>query len=239
MYSHGIGTIAISESFGMTGDAKLLDPLKNAIDFIARARNRRTGGWRYEPGQVGDTSVLGWQVMALISARRAGLAIPDEALDSARQWLEVVGTDAKPGLYAYQPGQRYSPSMTAEGMFVQQLLGMDHEDARMQASADFVIQNPPRWNNDPNSYYWYYATLALFQYQGPAWMNWNKTITDELLANQRTSGAAAGSWDPVDNWSKIGGRIYQTAVCTLCLEVYYRYLPMYAAVKTEPDTKRD
>jgi hypothetical protein len=23
--------------------------------------------------------------------------------------------------------------------------------------------------------------------------------------------------------------VYQTALCTLCLEVYYRYLPMYAA----------
>jgi hypothetical protein len=59
-------------------------------------------------------------------------------------------------------------------------------------------------------------------------------MTAMLLTNQRQSGAAAGSWDPRDNWSKIGGRVYQTAICTLCLEVYYRYLPMYrdAAIST-------
>ena len=36
-----------------------------------------------------------------------------------------------------------------------------------------------------------------------------------------------GSWVPVDVWAKIGGRVYSTALCTLSLEVYYRYLPMY------------
>ncbi len=65
MYSHGIATIALSEAYGMSSDPNLLDHVRRAVLFIDRARNRRAGGWRYDPGQAGDTSVLGWQVMAL------------------------------------------------------------------------------------------------------------------------------------------------------------------------------
>lgn len=229
MYSHGIATIALAEAYGMTHDEALREPVERAVRFILQARNTDVGGWRYEPGQVGDTSVMGWQIMALTSARRAGLAVPDEALDAAKRWLELVGSAAKPGLYAYQPGQRPSPSMTAEGMFVQQLLGVPHDDPRMLRSSEYIAENLPMWSREPNTYYWYYATLALYQQQGETWKTWNAALTKQLLDNQRRSGPAEGSWDPVDGWSRIGGRVYQTAICTLSLEVYYRYLPMYAA----------
>ena len=44
---------------------------------------------------------------------------------------------------------------------------------------------------------------------------------------QRNDGDLAGSWDPDRRWGAHGGRVFATALCTLCLEVYYRYLPMY------------
>ncbi|HVP73358.1 MAG TPA: carboxypeptidase regulatory-like domain-containing protein, partial [Phycisphaerales bacterium] len=227
MYSHGIASIAIAESLGMTGDRRLREPARLAVEFIENARNRNVGGWRYEPRQAGDTSVAGWQVMALMSAKRAGLVTPDEAFAGASAWMEKVMTPNQPGLYAYQPGQPHSASMTAEGMFIQQLLGVPRDDPRMRGSVQEILGNLPRWDEAASTYYWYYATLAMFQYQGDDWEKWNGELTRVLLKNQRTSGQASGSWDPQDNWSRIGGRVYQTAICTLCLEVYYRYLPMY------------
>jgi hypothetical protein len=235
MYSHGIGSIALSEAYGMTHDQALLPYVHRAINYIVKARDTSgrdgppaSGGWRYEPGQAGDTSVLGWQVMAMVSASRAGVDVPDDALAAARRWLDRVSTPANPGLYSYQPGERFSVSMTAEGMFSQQLLGQGRDEPRMQNSAEFITRTLPNWRSEPNTYYWYYATLALYQHQGPSWEKWNAAITKQLLDNQHTSGARAGSWDPLDRWSKIGGRVYQTALCTLCLEVYYRYLPLSA-----------
>ena len=67
----------------------------------------------------------------------------------------------------------------------------------------------------------------MFQHGGGAWEQWNTAVVDELLRQQRDDGEAKGSWDPTDRWSTIGGRVYQTAICTLTLEVYYRYLPLY------------
>ncbi|RMH27859.1 MAG: hypothetical protein D6693_04645, partial [Planctomycetota bacterium] len=232
MYSQGIAAIALCEAFGMTGDPLLREPAQRAIDFITRAHNADAGGWRYEPGMAGDTSVLGWQVMALASARRVGLRVPEESFAQSRAWLERVSRPRAAGLYAYQPGMPPTRSMTAEGMFVQQLLGRGRDEARMVQSASFVVAEPPDWERDANTYLWYYGTLALFQHQGEPWAQWNEALTRELLAQQRGDGLAAGSWDPADRWSRIAGRVYQTALCTLSLEVYYRYLPLY--MQAEP-----
>ena len=228
MYTHGIVTIALSEAYGMTGEEDFVDPVRRAVEFIDRARNRIIGGWRYDPGQAGDTSVLGWQIMALKSATMNRIPASADSFKEARRWMDLVDHESKSGLYAYRPGRRHAPAMTAEGMFVQQLLGMPRGDPRMKVSADFIARYPPNWDEGPNTYYWYYATLALFQYQGEHWRDWNRAITSELLRHQRRSGRAGGSWDPEGEWADVGGRVYQTALCTLMLEVYYRYLPMYS-----------
>jgi hypothetical protein len=117
--------------------------------------------------------------------------------------------------------------MTAEGLFVQQLLGRKRDEPIMLGSVAYISQHPPKWTSQANTYYWYYATLSLFQHQGSAWESWNAALKKQLLAHQQQDGAVAGSWDLTDKYSKVGGRVYQTAICTLCLEVYYRYLPMY------------
>ena len=227
MYSHGIASIALAEAYGMTGDPTLRDAVDRAITFIVDARNTTAGGWRYAPRQAGDTSVLGWQVMALKSAQRAGLDVPELAFDHARDWVEKVGQHSPPGRYAYQPNRRPTPPMSAEAMFVLQLIGEDSNSWDMSETVEYLLRNKPDWQADANTYYWYYATLALFQYHGDQWDQWNETLKDQLIANQVTRGRDAGSWPPNDQWATVGGRVYQTAICTLSLEVYYRYVPLF------------
>ncbi|MEM7229546.1 MAG: hypothetical protein AAF432_12115 [Planctomycetota bacterium] len=235
MYSHGIASIALAEAYGMSKDPALEASVQDAIDFIFDARNRTTGGWRYAPGQVGDTSVMGWQIMALTSARRAGIDVPEEAFDVGRAWLELVADDRNPGRFAYRPGRASSPAMTAESLFVHGLLGSDPKQAQMAGSAEYLLRNLPEANGNQSTYYWYYATLAMFQYGGDAWEAWNESLKDALLSTQNTRGIDAGSWDPDDKWANVGGRVYQTAICTLTLEVYYRYLPLYLSDPAEED----
>lgn len=200
----------------MTHDARLARAVKLAVEFVdASARSN--------DGSAGKTSVLGWQVMAMESARRAGVKTSNITFDAARRWLDSVASANAPGRYAYQRGQAANPAMTAEAMFVQQLLGRGAGDARMDDSARFILETRPRWEDGAPTHYWYYATLAMFQQQGEAWREWNDALVPELLSHQRAEGELAGSWDPQDRWSKLCGRVHQTAVCTLSLEVYYRY----------------
>jgi hypothetical protein len=78
-----------------------------------------------------------------------------------------------------------------------------------------------------NFYYWYYATLALYQRQDALWDDWNRGLQAALLATQHRNGELAGSWAPDTEWGPHGGRVYSTAMATLSLEVYYRFLPLY------------
>jgi len=216
MYSQTIAAVALCEAYAMTRDPWLEAPARRAVTFVARASTRGNTS-------ASDTSVLGWQIMAIKSAQRAGFDVPTTAFDAARRWLDQTSSRNNPGRYAYAPGESPSPAATAEAMFVQQLLGHTRDEPRMRQSAEFILTTPPAWRREAATHYWYYATLALFQQQGDHWKTWNDSIARELLKNQHKDGHAKGSWDPQDPWSRLGGRVYQTAVCTLSLEVYYRY----------------
>jgi len=231
MYDQGMATIALAEACGMTRDASLGPVVEQACKFIASAQNAETGGWRYFPGEEGDTSVFGWQVMALKSASMAGVPIPEKALLLAERWLERVGGGQNGGLYGYQD-KNPRPSMAAEGMFARQLLGHPPTEAAMMETADYLRKYLPT-NSDPNMYYWYYGTLALFQHQGRVWEEWNRAMRKVLLSSQNTDGTRNGSWAPRGQWSQQGGRIVETAMATLSLEVYYRYLPLYTTLATK------
>ncbi len=90
MYSHGLATIALCEAYGMTKDKTVGAAAQRAINFIQSAQNLKTGGWRYHPREEGDTSVVGWQFMALKSAQMAGLDVEYAATDGTKKWLVSV-----------------------------------------------------------------------------------------------------------------------------------------------------
>ena len=117
--------------------------------------------------------------------------------------------------------------MTAEAWVCRQFLGVGGPGAASTEAADYLLAHGP--NRDPyNLYYWYYGTLAMYQHGGDAWSRWNAAVRDQLVQRQRNSGHIAGSWDPDDSlYGAKGGRIYCTALATLTLEVYYRFLRLY------------
>ena len=83
----------------------------------------------------------------------------------------------------------------------------------------------PKWdeNGGCDMYYWYYGTYAMFQMGGTGWKKWNSAMKEAVLAHQQSDADEKGSWDPVGPWGYSGGRIYSTALMTLCIEVYFRY----------------
>jgi hypothetical protein len=231
MYCHGIASIALCEAYGVTKDAKLKEPAEKAIALILASQSPSKGGWRYDPADQNgprhdaDLSVTGWQYMALHSARLAGLPVPEPAFEGARHYLQEVSGGKHGGLYGYVPGQ-VNPSMVATGMFCRQLDLVPPTDPRMPESAEYLKMNPMNVGN-PDFYYVYYATLALYQHQGPVWSDWNERMKETLPVIQKTQGNERGSWDPGAGLGSQGGRVVATGLAVLSLEVYYRLLPMY------------
>jgi hypothetical protein len=224
MYDQGIAAIALAEAYGLTRDPALGVCVSNVVGFIMRAQNAKTGGWRYKPGEGGDTSVVGWQTMALVSANMAGIAVPKEHFERAGVWLNSVSSGDKNGLYGYV-NKTASRGMTAEGMFCWQILGTPPDDPKMQAGASYLQLQPPGPGNK-DFYYWYYATLAMYQHGGSTWDDWNRSLKAILPGLQVLEGDDAGAWLPAGfTLGDRMGKVVCTAMATLTLEVYYRYLP--------------
>lgn len=122
------------------------------------------------------------------------------------------------------------PALTAIGVMTRLFLGSRRADPNVRGGAELLIADLPECDSRAlkvDMYYWYYASFALFQLDGPKgpyWRKWNQAIKGALLDSQnRRTDCRHGSWEPVDRWSCEGGRVYTTAVGALTLEVYYRY----------------
>jgi hypothetical protein len=233
MYAHGQGAIVLCEAYAMTGDEALREPAQKAIDFIVAAQHIG-GGWRYQPGMPGDTSVVGWQLMALQSARAGNLRVPMETLENASHFLDTVQSRGG-ALYSYLPeaAHRPTPSMTAEALLCRIYLGWNKSDEPLGVGVRELLSQHMPTRDYPAIYYWYYGTQTLHHYGGPEWEKWNGAMRDILVGMQETRGRDAGSWPPVGEHADVGGRIYMTSLAVCTLEVYYRHLPIFRRVDVD------
>ncbi len=239
MYAQGVATIVLCEAYGMSKDPQLKAPAQKAIDYICSAQHPELGGWHYyTPGGAltpGDLSVVGWQLMALKSAKMSGLEVPPVVLDKAQKFLKSVSKGEKGGLGSYMVESGPTPAMTAVALLSKQFLGAKRTDPAMAEGMKYMMANLPG-KGARNSYYFYYATQVMHNLPGPEWDDWNRTTRKYLIETQEKKGCATGSWNPelpaVDTWAGPGGRLLITSVNTLNLEVYYRFLPLYKLDKT-------
>lgn len=236
-YAHGQGTIVLCEAYALTNDDTLLEPARKALQFIYDSQNEH-GGWQYQPGAVGDLSVTGWQVMAMQSARMAGIEVPEDVLARTSLFLNTVSSE-QGSRYRYKatdPVSGSSPAMTAEGLLCRQYLGWPKDHPGLQNGVNWLLedQNLPQWSDGRrNVYFWYYATQVMHHMEGEAWDRWNAALRDQIVSNQAKNGKLSGSWHPSKplgddhEYGEAGGRLYVTCLSILTLEVYYRHLPLY------------
>ncbi len=226
MYCHAMAGLALAEAYSMTSDERLREPVRRAVQYAVNAQNKTSGGWRYLPGDPGDTSLLGWQLMLLKSAELAGIDTPLNTRNGMIRYLRSAASGQHGGLSSYRPGERVSRPMTAEALVCWQFLGIPRNHPANKEAADYIMEELPG-SGEVNLYYWYYGTMGMYQLGGDYWRRWNDAMQTALVESQRKEGALAGSWDSNTVWGGYGGRIYTTAVATLTLEVYYRFLPLY------------
>jgi len=225
LYTQAQCTIALCELYAMTGDEQYYEAAQRAVDYCVRIQTPE-GGWRYNPGADSDMSVTGWFVMALQSARMAGIEVPSPVFEKIEAFLNSVERD-EGARYAYQPRHGATLALTAEGLLCRQYLGWPRDDQRLTLGTEYLVANLPEWNKR-NVYYWYYATQVLHHMEGQSWRTWNGEMRTLLPEHQVKRGRERGSWDPKgDRWGDAGGRLYVTCLSIYVLEVYSRHLPLY------------
>lgn len=231
LYSHGLCAIVLCEAYAMTKDRDLKEPAQMAINHIVFAQDPQGGGWRYSPRQRGDTSVVGWQLMALKSGHMAYLRVPKQTVIDASRFLDSMQSNRGANYGYTRPGA--GEATTAVGLLSRMYLGWkrDHEGIR-RGVRYLSNEGPSRFN----MYYNYYATQVMKQYDGDMWKRWNKQMRDYLIDTQSKTGHTTGSWYfDGDHGSHQGGRLYCTSMATMILEVYYRHMPIYDKRASDDD----
>ena len=233
MYDHGLATIALCEAYAMTGDPDIAGPAQAAINFIVAAQGR-DGGWRYGVrDDRGDTSVVGWQVMALKSGYMGHLAVPPATTKGASLFLDSVASDSG-SIYGYNKKEtKFRPATSAVGLLCRMYSGWDKTHPGIIKGVAHISK---RGISKTDLYYDYYAAQVLRQYGGEEWDKFNEELRDYLVESQDQNGGAKGSWyfKNSDHVSR-AGRLCITSFATMILEVYYRHMPLYAEAATEEE----
>lgn len=165
-----------------------------------------------------------------------------------RVWYGDKRENPKPGQGRTLIKRRYGPAMTAVGLYTRTTLGFRMDDRFAMRQIDRLRRELPdldRFRNTKSDglhseYYWYYGSLALFHVGGDSWQEWNRALRNTVMEYQERPKTpkgkrkhAYGSWPAFGRgwgkWGRTGGRVYSTAINTLTLEIYYRYVPAYLA----------
>jgi ElaB/YqjD/DUF883 family membrane-anchored ribosome-binding protein len=247
MYNQTLATYAMADLYSLVMDTAsgvvFRESVEKGVKYLLEIQNPNKA-WRYQPRDgKNDTSVSGWVAMALKAAELANIPIPAETWAGMKSFYDDV-TDQNYGKVGYTElgsvallktedarTTQIQPSLTAIGIMVRIFIDKKVTDPLIKLGIGEILKNLPVWDTSKRGvidyYYWFYASYALNQYDGPSgpsWNAWNEKVKDVLLRNQRVKqdGCANGSWDTLDRWSDEGSRVYCTAINVLTLEVYYR-----------------
>lgn len=230
MYAHAIATIALCEVLGMTGDKSLVIPAQKAVNYIVTGQGAN-GSWGYQHGQNGDTSIVGWQIQALQSAKLCKeLTVDKKAIEKSLKFLDTMATGSQKATYGYNaPGS--NKVMTSVALLCRYYVGgWGPQHQGMAEGVRFLMKTQQPDKNQLDIYYYYYATQVLHFVEGEEWYKyWNPAMRDMLIELQVPNGKNnAGSWDADSHLTGMScGRLGATCMSLLTLEVYYRHLPLY------------
>lgn len=227
MYGHGFATLFLGEVYGMTKgggettqSSRVHETLIKACTLIQRSQNNE-GGWRYNPVPYdADVSVTICQIMALRSARNAGIEVPKESIDKA---VEYVRKCQNPdGGFRYQASAGFSAwPRSAAGVASLYYAGI-YEDDALNRGLEYLSTNAlPGTQAAPGAhafYGHYYAVQTMYLAGGKHWALWWPAVRGEMLRSQQ----ADGSWaDPSV------GPVYGSAMALIVLQMPKRFLPIF------------
>lgn len=241
MYGHGITTLMLSEMLGMGVDAQMdqviRDRCRLAVDLIKKSQSyekdaRNRGGWRYAPdSRDSDLSVTVWQVMALRSARNAGMDVPKELIDNAVEYIKRCyqskrGADGKPenpkSACGYEPNRAPEYAMASAGLLSMQVCGA-YDSPEVKGSADWLKEKKIEYGGEWFFYGTYYFAQGMFQRGGEYASYARKLVEDLLLPKQGPDG----SWQGQSGQERGAGKVYATSMAVLSLAVKFHFLPIY------------
>ena len=227
-YGHGFSMLFLSQVLGEEEDAErreeLIEVLKKAVDFSGKAQTR-SGGWGYVSAKDGNDfdegSTTITQVQGLRGCRNAGIPVPAEIIENAKQYIYTCKNPDGGISYSFRNRGSSRPAITAAALAALYNAG-DYDSQHVPDMLSYCKKNLYRIGGGAESFgHWHYTYLyysqVVYREGGKTWTEFRDRLYNTITGQQTQDGAWTGNIGP----------IYVTAINLAILQLDRGYLPIY------------
>jgi len=229
-YGHGFSMLFLSEVFGEEEDEERRKQIKvvleKAVRFSGEAQTTR-GGWGYVSARDGNDfdegSTCVTQVQGLRACRNAGISVPREVIDRAKQYIHDCLSNDGGVQYSIRGGGPRAP-ITAAAVASLYSAGDYGESDDVRKMLEYCKSNiwpqggAIKANGFGHWHYLHYYYAQVMYRDVELWPKYFGELKQVLIATQN----ADGSWQDAQV-----GNIYVTAINATILQIDRGYLPTY------------
>ncbi|MCU0960035.1 MAG: hypothetical protein MUF48_08000 [Pirellulaceae bacterium] len=227
-YGHGFSMLFLSQVLGEEEDAErrdeLIRTLTSAVEFSGQAQTR-AGGWGYVSAKDGNNfdegSTTITQVQGLRGCRNAGIPVPAEVIERAKQYIYFCKNPD--GGISYSSTNRGSsrPAITAAALAALYNAGA-YDSEHVPSMLEYCKKNLYRLGDSVRSFgHWHYTYLyyaqVVYRQGAEEWAPFRDRLYDRIVSEQKSDGSWEGNIEP----------IYVTACNLIMLQLDKAYLPIY------------
>ncbi len=229
-YGHGFSMVFLSQVFGEEDNQqrreRIHDVLTRAVQFSIRAQTSR-GGWGYVSAKDGNDfdegSTCVTQVQGLRACRNAGILVPKEVIERAKQYIDDCRTPDGGIQYSAARKGGSRPPITAAALATLFNAG-EYEGQDVEQMLAYCKKNVWPGGSGLNTAFghWHYAhfyySQVMYRLGDKEWKPYIKAVGRQLIIQQSGDGAWRGGHI---------GDVYTTSICSLILQMGNGYLPIY------------
>ena len=226
------GVVAGCETSFLSSDRVLK---KNAVYALKSLVDRQTkeGSWQRAPSETVETVLPTLRaLLAMQVAQSCGVKPSVATLKRGDVFLESAACGA-PEIRKSRFGRAVAgppdPTATAAGLLLLQYKEEPQDSPAMIDGARFLSGFAPSLEGNSFAYSTDFLLLSsevLRNLEGEQFDTWYAKVTAFLLRTQEQEGEELGSWNPA-LFAGESDRLQVTAHAILCLQLPYRYLPLY------------
>ena len=227
-YGHGFSMLMLSQILGEEGyedrRTELIDVLNRAVDFCCKAQTDE-GGWGYvsakDGAQYDEGSTTITQVQGLRGCRNAGIPVPAEVIDRAKQYIYKCKNDDGGISYSSMQMGTSRPAITAAALAALYNAG-DYDSENVPEMLEFSRKKLHNVTDEANAFgHWHYTYLyysqVVYRQGQKEWEPFRKRLYDRVVKEQQSDGSWTGLIHP----------IYVTACNLIILQLDKGLLPIY------------
>lgn len=227
-YGHGFAMLFLSQVLGEEGllerRNELVDVLTRAVEFSGNAQTP-AGGWGYVSAREGSNfdegSTTITQVQGLRGCRNAGIAVPSEIIERAKEYIYIC-KNADGGIsYSSKQTGSSRPAITAAALAALYNAG-DYDSEHVPDMWRYAKETLHNINDAARAFgHWHYTYLyysqVVYRKGDELWLDFRQKLYDRIVADQRPDGYWEGQIHPV----------YVTACNLTMLQLDRGFLPIY------------